>query len=308
MFTATSTDGTTIAFDRLGRGHPLVIVGGAFSYRSFPLQQELAQRLSDTFDVISYDRRGRGDSGDARPYSVAAEVDDLAAVIEAVGGSAYVWGISSGGALAIEAAARGVPIDRLAVYDPPFVVTPDHGVPPQDLLQRVQTALDADDPDRAVRIFMTDGMGAPSLVVGMLGAPFQTVAAILLAVRPGDVDGTNARLFRSDVPARISGGPQTFTLTSTRDRGTITVTPRSIQYTGGWWYCARYHLTRAGRGTRVSLTITDVSASPRWTVWIANRGFAGFASRSTITFRGAMSDVAHVLDCPLTFPTTETRR
>jgi pimeloyl-ACP methyl ester carboxylesterase len=162
---AKSIDGTRIAFDRVGSGPALVLVGGAFSYRRFPLQMDLAERLSDGFTVVSYDRRGRGDSDDTAPYSVAREIEDLTAVIKAVGGRAAVWGMSSGGALALEAAAHGAPIDRLAVYDPPFVVDREHGVPPTDLIAQVEANLASGRPDAAVRTFMTKGMGAPAIAM-----------------------------------------------------------------------------------------------------------------------------------------------
>lgn len=168
MEKAISRDGTQIAYDRVGSGPVLVIVGGAFSYRRFPLQVQLAERLSDSYTVVGYDRRGRGDSGDSAPYSVEREIDDLSAVIDAVGGRASVWGISSGGALALAAAAHGVPIDRLAVYDPPFVVDREHGVPPADLLHQVEAQLAAGRKDAAVRTFMTKGMGAPAIAIAFM--------------------------------------------------------------------------------------------------------------------------------------------
>ena len=124
MHTITAPDGTTIAYDRTGTGEPLILIGGAFSYRRFPGQVKLAQLLSARFTVYSYDRRGRGDSGDTAPYSVEREVEDLAAVIGAAGGAACVWGLSSGAVLALDAAAAGLPIHRLAVQEPPLAVDP----------------------------------------------------------------------------------------------------------------------------------------------------------------------------------------
>lgn len=119
----TSRDGTTIALDRVGQGEPVIIVEGAFCDRgtSAPLAGALASR----FTVFSYDRRGRGDSGDSAPYSVQREVEDLEAVIGEAGGSAFVYGMSSGAALGLEAAARGVAIRKLAMYEPP--ITADGG-------------------------------------------------------------------------------------------------------------------------------------------------------------------------------------
>src|SRR5690348_3770906 len=105
MNMVTSRDGTTIAYDRSGEGKALILVGGALSDRSAgaPLTSLLAPR----FTVISYDRRGRGDSGDTPPYAVEREIEDLDALIGAAGGSAGVFGMSSGAALALEAANRG---------------------------------------------------------------------------------------------------------------------------------------------------------------------------------------------------------
>ena len=91
MNTVTSPDGTPIAYDRAGTGEPLVLVGGTFSYRRYPSQVKLAELLSARFTVYSYDRRGRGDSGDTAPYAIDREVEDLAAVIAAAGGHAHVW-------------------------------------------------------------------------------------------------------------------------------------------------------------------------------------------------------------------------
>ena len=99
-----------IAYDRTGTGEPLILIGGTFSYRRYPGQVKLAGLLAAHFTVYSYDRRGRGDSGDTAPYAIDREVEDLAAVIAAAGGHAHVWGLSSGAVLALDAAAAGVPI------------------------------------------------------------------------------------------------------------------------------------------------------------------------------------------------------
>jgi pimeloyl-ACP methyl ester carboxylesterase len=104
-----SKDGTTIAFDRSGQGPALILVGGAFQYRAIdPPTAQLAALLAEQFAVFHYDRRGRGDSSDTLPYAVAREVEDLEALINEAGGSAFVFGMSSGGALALDAAARGL--------------------------------------------------------------------------------------------------------------------------------------------------------------------------------------------------------
>src|SRR5215217_2616231 len=109
-----SADGTPIAYDKTGRGEPVILVGGLFSYRAWPQPRELARLLSRRFTVVNYDRRGRGESGDTQPYAVQREVEDLDALIGAVGGSACVCGWSSGGVLALKAAAAGSIVKRLA--------------------------------------------------------------------------------------------------------------------------------------------------------------------------------------------------
>jgi pimeloyl-ACP methyl ester carboxylesterase len=113
-----STDGTEIAFDTVGEGPAVIVIGGAMNTRHSPYP--LVTLLGETFAVTTYDRRGRGDSTDVAPYAVEREIEDLGAVIDAVGGSAMVYGHSSGGILTLEAAAAGLPITRVAVYEPPY--------------------------------------------------------------------------------------------------------------------------------------------------------------------------------------------
>jgi len=168
MHTVTSPDGTMIAYDRTGAGDPLILIGGAFSYRRYPGQVKLAGLLSERFTVYSYDRRGRGDSTDTPPYAVEREIDDLAALIGAAGGRACVWALSSGAVLALEAAAAGLHIDRLAVQEPPLAVDPADRRPPADLRQRVTELIAAGHRGEAVRYYMVDGMGAPSFVPRLL--------------------------------------------------------------------------------------------------------------------------------------------
>jgi pimeloyl-ACP methyl ester carboxylesterase len=117
-----SKDGTTIAFERAGDGPPLILVGGALSsgIRDFPPFLELARLLEPRLTVYRFDRRGRGDSGDTQPYAVEREVEDLEALIADAGGSAAVYGFSSGAVLAVEAAARGAKITRLVLLEPPL--------------------------------------------------------------------------------------------------------------------------------------------------------------------------------------------
>jgi pimeloyl-ACP methyl ester carboxylesterase len=140
MKTATSRDGTRIAYDELGEGPPLVLVGGAFNTRTFGPNGGLAPLLAKRFTVINYDRRGRGDSTDTGPYSVEREIEDLETLIEAAGGTAHVFGISSGAALALEAANHGLAIDKLAFYEAPFIVNDSRAPVPDDYLRRLGMA------------------------------------------------------------------------------------------------------------------------------------------------------------------------
>lgn len=115
-----SLDGTPIAYERAGRGPAVILVSGALS--SGATTAPLAAELSERFTVLVYDRRGRGGSGDTPPYAVEREVEDLAALIGAVGGEASLYGVSSGGALVLRAAASGLPVRRAAVYEVPYAV------------------------------------------------------------------------------------------------------------------------------------------------------------------------------------------
>jgi len=168
MQTVTSLDGTTIAFDQAGSGPPLVIVYGAFGYRAYPMVQDLTRQLAQTFTVINYDRRGRGESTDTQPYAVQREIEDLTALIEHLGGNAAVFGFSSGAALALAAAAAGAPITALALYEPPFVVDHSGLVPPTDLKARVEQYVGEGKRGRAVGTFMRQYMGAPAPVIALM--------------------------------------------------------------------------------------------------------------------------------------------
>lgn len=159
MRTTTSADGSTIAFDRIGHGPALIVVAGALQGRA--TYRPIAEGLAGYFTVISYDRRGRGDSTDTQPYAVEREIEDLAALIDVVGGSAAVYGHSSGSALALAAAAEGLAINGLVLHEPPFGSGSDEEIAAEraeaayiaDLLQRCARA-------EAVRYFLAS-MGLP---------------------------------------------------------------------------------------------------------------------------------------------------
>ncbi|RNE67239.1 alpha/beta fold hydrolase [Cryobacterium tepidiphilum] len=155
--TVTSADGSTIAYEKTGTGPAVIVIGGAFSTRQSA--GGLAPLFAAHFSVYAYDRRGRVDSTQAGPYAVEREVEDLAALIEVAGGSACVFGHSSGGLLALEAAARGLPIARVAAYEPPYTETPGGYRSVQEWRADIEGALEAGDRAAAARSFMR-GTGA----------------------------------------------------------------------------------------------------------------------------------------------------
>ena len=171
MHTVLSRDGTKIAYDKTGRGPALILVGGAFSYRKFPGMVQLAALLAERFTVYSYDRRGRGDSGDngkGGGFSVEREFEDLNAMIAEAGGNAFVYGLSSGAVLALQAAAQGAAIEKLALHEPPFVVDPADPLPPSDFAMRVNELARTGKRSELIRYFMVEGMKAPAFVPFML--------------------------------------------------------------------------------------------------------------------------------------------
>jgi pimeloyl-ACP methyl ester carboxylesterase len=196
--TTSSKDGTAIAFDRLGDGPPVILVHPAFGHRSFnPEMAALAELLAARFTVFNYDRRGRGESGDTAPYAVEREIDDLDALIGEAGGSAYVYGMSSGAALALEAANQGLAITKLALYEAPFVVDDTRRPVPAGYLARLTELVSSNRRGDVVEHFMTNGVGVPAeMVAQMRNQPmwpaFEAVAHTLVydgTILDGTMDG-----------------------------------------------------------------------------------------------------------------------
>ena len=159
MYTVASADGTQIGYDRYGDGPVVILVNGALGYRKFKKFEQIATALSERCAVINYDRRGRGDSGEAGPVSVQHEVEDVAAPIEAVGGRASLWGWSSGGAVALRAAAADVGVEKLVVYETPLKTDPDAKYPTDDYGARLDQLVAAGDRDGAAKHFMRNAVG-----------------------------------------------------------------------------------------------------------------------------------------------------
>jgi pimeloyl-ACP methyl ester carboxylesterase len=181
-----SSDGTAIAFDRAGQGPPLILVGGALQHRSIDAATaRLAALLEPHLTVFHYDRRGRGDSGDTRPYAVEREIEDLGALIDEAGGWAFLYGMSSGGALALEAAAYGLAVTKLALYEPPFAIENGDRSAAVDVADRLHKLTSAGRRGEAVELFLTEGPGVPAEVIDqMRNTPiwpqFEAVAHTLL--------------------------------------------------------------------------------------------------------------------------------
>jgi pimeloyl-ACP methyl ester carboxylesterase len=168
MDTVTSRDGTPIAFDRIGAGPAVIVVDGALCYRASGPSAPVARLLAEHFTVYTYDRRGRGDSGDAvEPYSIDREVEDLVALINLAGGTAFLFGTSSGAVLALEAASRGAGVTKLALYEAPFIVDGSHPPLPPDFLARLKEAVRSDRRGDAVKMFLRL-VGLPAIAVAVM--------------------------------------------------------------------------------------------------------------------------------------------
>jgi pimeloyl-ACP methyl ester carboxylesterase len=215
MATIRSRDGTRIAFDAAGTGSPLVLVDGAFGSRVFGPMPQLAPHLAKDFTVFTYDRRGRNESGDTPPYAVAREVEDLAALIDTAGGSAFVYGISSGATLALEAAAAGLPITKLALYEPPYTASggPRKAV---DAVKTLEEVISSGRRGDAVEFFMTRIIGMPAEGVAPLRqSPYwpamEAVAHTLIydVIIMGDNTVPVRRLAAITVPTLVMNGENT---------------------------------------------------------------------------------------------------
>ncbi len=172
MYTTASADGTMIAYERDGSGPPIIMVVGAFNTRA--TTAPLAAALAGKFTVLNYDRRGRGGSSDTLPYSVKREIEDIDALIAEAGGSAALFGYSSGATLALKAAADGLAITKLAVYDPPFVVDDSHPLLPANFAEQLAKLVAAGRRGEAVELYQRVAVGIPEEVVArMRQAPFR---------------------------------------------------------------------------------------------------------------------------------------
>jgi pimeloyl-ACP methyl ester carboxylesterase len=212
MSTVTSKDGTSIAYERMGSGPAVILVGGGLDDGSE--NAPLVPALGERFTVLNYARRGRGESGDTPPYAVQREIEDLDALIAEAGGSAHLYGVSSGGALALEAAAAVSAIDRIAVYDVPYNVADDW--PPRwaEYRRRLGEALAGDRRGDAVELFMRVADTPEEVIASVRAAPvwpsLEAIAHTLAydAACLGDGQPPTSRLARIAQPTLVAtGGP-----------------------------------------------------------------------------------------------------
>lgn len=204
MPTLTSSDGTTIGYERSGSGPALILVDGAMCYRAAGPMRPLAARLGDAFTVYTYDRRGRGESADTLPYAPAREVEDVRALVAEAGGEAYVYGISSGAALALAATVEEPGITKLAMYEPPFIAEVEDGTHAKEYTADLQALLDAGRRGDAVARFMAQVGMPPEAIAGFRGTPgFAVLEAIAHTLAYDDQILTEGRVPR-DVAARVT--------------------------------------------------------------------------------------------------------
>lgn len=215
MNTVTSKDGTTIAFDEQGDGPALILVDGAMTTRSSGAKPELARLLAQDFKVYCYDRRGRGDSGDTKPYGVQREIEDIEAVIDEAGGSAFLFGHSSGACLALDATvALGEKVKKLAMYEAPYNDDPEAQKVWSEYIKNLTEALASDRRGDAIALFMAL-VGLPAARIEEvrqmpLWAGMEAVAPTLAydhtAILGKDAAVPTERVARVSVPTLVMNG------------------------------------------------------------------------------------------------------
>ncbi|MDT4991111.1 MAG: hypothetical protein QOH97_1003 [Actinoplanes sp.] len=167
MSIVTSADGTQIAYETVGSGPALILVDGAMCYRDFGPARDLAKALADSYTVYLYDRRGRGESGNTLPWAADREIEDLAALLGAAGGTAFLFGCSSGAVLAADAANRLPGFTKVALYEPPFIVDDTHVPRPAGFVADTEALIARGDRSGALKKFMRH-VGMPGLLLAIM--------------------------------------------------------------------------------------------------------------------------------------------
>lgn len=241
MKTVTSNDGTIIAFDQTGSGPVIILVDGALQYRAFDQgMKQLADLLSEDFTVIHYDRRGRGDSTDTQPYALEREIEDIEAIVDEAGGSASLYGISSGAALAMEAAlALPHKVKKLAMYEPPYNDDKLAQGSWRKYVTELRGLLDAGRNGDAVGLFMMLVGASPQDVEGIRQSPmwplWESIAPTLaydhIASLGEDAAVPAARVTRLSVPTLVIDGSDSFPFMHTTAMTLANAMPKGQQKT-----------------------------------------------------------------------------
>jgi len=214
MNAVVSKDGTKIAYEKKGSGKPVILVDGALTYRSFGPMPGLAGLLAPYFTVYTYDRRGRGESSNTKPYAVEREVEDIEALIQEAGGGAFVYGISSGACLALEAAIKlDDKIKKLALYEPPYITEKAAQQDWKEYTKQIVELLKANRRGDAVVRFMQFVRTPTEQIEGMRQSPmwsiFEAVAPTLVydaAVMGEDRMAPVKRVANIKIPAMVMDG------------------------------------------------------------------------------------------------------
>ncbi len=244
MRTIVSKDGTTIAFDQSGTGPALILVGGALEQRAMlttTAQLAALPLLAQHFTVFHYDRRGRGDSTDAQPYAVDREIEDIEALMNEVGGSAYAFGISSGAALAMEAAIKlGGKIQKLAMYEAPYVSDEADKQRWRDYRKKLTELVDANRKGDALALFMLLTGMPPEHLDGVRQHPMWPMwegAALTLAydaaVLGDDSSVPTEKAAQVSVPTLVMDGESSFPFMHTAAMALVQAIPQAQHRTLG---------------------------------------------------------------------------
>jgi pimeloyl-ACP methyl ester carboxylesterase len=210
MNRVTSKDGTSIAYERTGSGPAVILVTGGLDDGSE--NAPLAAELAEHFTAYNYNRRGRGESGDTLPYAVEREIEDIEALVAEAGGSAHVYGVSSGGALALEAAAAGIAIDKLAVYEVPYNMADDWPQRWREYVEQLEAVLDEGRRGDALELFMRLAGSSDEVIAGARKSPYwptmEDVAHTLAydAACLGDGQPPTSRLAEITQPTLVATG------------------------------------------------------------------------------------------------------
>jgi pimeloyl-ACP methyl ester carboxylesterase len=228
-----SHDGTAIAYEKSGQGPALILVDGAFCYRGMGPMPKLAALLAPHFSVYLYDRRGRGVSENGRPYAIEREVEDIAALMSVAGGSAHLLGISSGAALVMYAAASDLPVNKLVLYEPPYITQKEFRRPPADYRATLRAMIDRGQRSGAATFYLTAVIGMPLIVaLGIRLSPLWKKMKAIAHTLPYDAEIMKDFTLPTELlalikaPTLVAGGEKSPAMLN----AAVTATAEKLQY------------------------------------------------------------------------------